>query len=163
LSSLVSSPISGDETVDWWRKFPQIKANLNTGLVSGTKLLICGWDSSDGPEGSVVGTADLKSNPSVTHILAPVVCTGRDRIETDVDTQTANIQNEYSLATRRDNTHSVITRSNVKWKNVEGGTQLHYNGFWFSIPVTDLRDGDILQFGGDGTNYKTRASWTVTK
>jgi hypothetical protein len=172
LSTIVSSQVSGDDTVDWWKKFPQIKASLNTGLVSGTKLLICGWDSFDGPTGKVVGTADLSSHPSVTHVLSPVVATGRDDNENDVDTQTSNIRNEDSYITRGTARISIapvpvktkkVERIKDEAKNVERDVLLHYNGLYFSISVGDLRNGDIIEFGGDGTQYHTWASWSVVK
>jgi hypothetical protein len=165
LTDIRSCRLNEQDTVDWWDKFiSTAPANRQTGSVSndGTKLMVFGWDSEDptGPSGNVQGIADLRSNPNVTELYGPVVVTGRTPSENLADQQTAEIKHPKSEIVRG-TAHLPISSKKVKTKDVK---DLHYNGFWFCIPVTELRDGDKIEFGGDGSDgYHTSASWTVKK
>ena len=112
-------------------------ARLVQSVTDGTKLMVFGWDSEDltGPSGNVQGIADLRSNPNVTELYGPVVVTGRTPSENLADQQTAEIKHPKSEIVRG-TAHLPISSKKVKTKDVK---ELHYNGFWFCIPVTELR------------------------
>ena len=168
MSSITSCNVTPDDTVEWWKAFHtrDRSTDLYSGFISQdrTKLMVFGWDSENAPSGPVVeGIADLRSHPNVTKMFGPVVATGRDTDENDVDNQTREIRNKDCYI-RRGTDRIPIDPVLVKAKNVEDGTELHYNGFWFCIPVTELRDGDKIEFGGDGSDgYHTWGLWKISK
>jgi hypothetical protein len=168
LSSIISCNVTPEGTVEWWKAFHtrDRSTNIFSGFISQdqTKLMVFGWDSENAPTGKTIeGTADLRSHPKVTEIYAPIVATGRTPDENLADTQTKEIRNAECYI-QRGTARIPIAPVQVKAKNVEAGTELHYNGLYFCVPVTELRDGDKIEFGGDGSDgYHTWGRWAISK
>jgi hypothetical protein len=168
LSSIASCNVTPENTIEWWNAFHKRdkSGDLYRGFISQdhTKLMVFGWDSENALTGpDVEGTADLRSNPSVTELVAPVVATGRTPDENLADTQTKEIRNAECYI-QRGTARIPIAPVQVKAKNEEAGTVLHYNGLYFCVPVTELRNGDTIEFGGDGSGgYHTWGHWAIIK
>jgi hypothetical protein len=160
-------PVTVQDVLDWYTAFNNIVGSggtLDNGASAGDTYFLFGYyDGEDAGNHAGVRNGTAQLDNSINRVLFPTVC-GKHDSANGARSEEDKASGMYANIKRGSDTINIPNDKMQRKSATSRGNGLpHYDGHWICISADDLMDGDIVNFGGTGTNFKTDANYEIKK